>query len=600
MVTQGASRGVLLPLTLRTRLFLISISLVIVALSTGGAILESQLRAELSTIIVRGLTQNAGMARESLERLDVRSDAEIDELADRLGAAAELRLTVIDATGRVMGDSELTAAELETIDNHGTRPEVVDAVAVGIGVSRRHSATVDTAMLYVAVPFDDPRGGRGVVRAAQPLASIDALVWTQRRWLVVSGLIGIVLASGMSWLASYWVTAGLRDLVARARRVARAVHDDERPDEVEALSGSIDSLAHTLEHTVRELADERERFRSVLDGMAEATLSLDSNGRLDIVNPAARRLLSPTELTTGAAVDDLDLPESLLGLLRRGLAGESIRAEVAIELPPRNVEVAVSPLPRGGCTAVLHDVTGLRKLERVRRDFVANVSHELRTPTQTLRTTAETLLDSTDEEEREWLTEMLIRNASRLGSLVSDLLDLSRIEADHYPLDCVDRPIEPVIREAVATVPDRGRTVAVDVPPGVFARCDSDALHQVIVNLLDNATRHARPEGHVRVSAQTGARTVIEVVDDGAGIPPEHRARVFERFYRVDPGHSRTHGGTGLGLSIVRHLVEGMGGSITIDDGDTGGARVRVSLPSGSRGTASAPVQHVDVSRGRQ
>ena len=589
-----------MPSSLRSRLFVVSLCLVALAMVAGGAVLEFSLRSSLMEMVEVELTRSARGARETLRTLPESSwPAGVQGMANRLGEATQLRLTVIDSNGSVVGDSMVDEEELTELDDHRSRPEVIEALEQGLGVSQRHSSTLGQDMLYIAVPVAAPSGDTAVVRAAKPLEHVHALIWAQRRWVLLSGFVGVLVATGMSWLSTFWVTAGLRQLVVRSRALARP-DDASGPDELEMLSGSLDSLSEALEATVRELADERHRFRSVLDGMAEATLTLDSRGYLDIANPAARDLLAPAPLTIGTPLEELLGDESLKRMLEAGLGGTSVTDSIELVNPERCLDVSISPLERGGCIAVLHDVTDLRRLERVRRDFVANVSHELRTPVQALRATAELLIGSVDEEERAWLTDTLVRNSSRLGSLVSDLLDLSSIEAGQYPMRPEAVQILGVVQEALAAVPDRGRTVTVQVPADAYAWCDARALGQVVVNLVDNATRHAAESGAVVIWAHVDAELRLEVRDDGEGISEEHRSRVFERFYRVDAGHSRTHGGTGLGLSIVRHLVSEMGGVVSIHDAEPRGTCMRLTLPALQKSSVVAPVDVVDVGAGRQ
>jgi signal transduction histidine kinase len=395
----------------------------------------------------------------------------LDALADALGEASEARITFVAADGVVLGDSELDGSDLATIDNHGSRPEVVEARATGRGIERRYSTTVRHWMLYAAVPVE----GGAVVRAAMPLSEVDAVVGRVRAFVLVGVAFGLVLALVGSAISAEILSRSLRNLVENARTLvageARRI-DVPGEDEIVGLAGSFNQLAGELDRALTDLAHERDQ---------------------------------------------------------------------------------------------------LKRMERVRRDFVANVSHELRTPVSVILSNAETLADGAieDRARRDAFLQAIVRNADRLSRLITDLLDLARIEAGRYPIELEPIPLAEVVDDVVATLrtraEERGQTLTTEIPD-VEVVADERALEHVLGNLLDNALKYTPPGGHVVVRArQDGDLARIEVADDGPGVPEEHRDRLFERFYRVDPGRSREIGGTGLGLSIVKHLVQAMDGEVGVE-----------------------------------
>lgn len=581
----------------RGKLFLVSLGLMLLLGGAAGLYLEQGLRRWLEGQVEADLLRAARSTRETLALAAGAGDIDlVDRVADRLGGATGSRVTIIDGDGRVLGDSELSPAEVARVDNHAGRPEVTEALAAalpgGVGVARRHSTTVATDMLYVAVPFEGP-GGRGVIRAATPLGVVDEAVGRLRLFLSVAALLGLGIATGMSWLASHLLSRALRRLVGRARDLVAGEErriDIRSSDEIGRLAGSFNRMAEELQGAMATLASERSRFEAVLQSMSEAVLALDEAQRITLVNNATLTLLGLEERPIDRPLlEVLEIPAvgELAAAARSGPASTEFSI-TAGEPAPRRVLARATPLAAsGGTVIVMHDVTEMRRLETIRKDFVANVSHELRTPVSIIRANAETLLDGAleDPPRARSFVEALHRNSERLSRIIADLLDLSRIEAGRYKLEV--RPLE--VLEAVEhaveimepRILDRRLSLEVFVPEALEVRADAKALDQILVNLLDNAVKYTPEGGRVRISAEReGGEVWIGVEDSGPGIPPEHRERVFERFYRVDPGRSRDMGGTGLGLAIVKHFVESMRGSVGVASAEPRGSVFWLTLPA--------------------
>jgi two-component system phosphate regulon sensor histidine kinase PhoR len=584
----------------RGKLFLVSVSLVLGVVFLSGLYLESQLRSWAELRAQDELEGHARMVRLLLEEhrgplTGPQGSAESDAIADRLARPSDARVTIIDAAGNVLGDSEFTGTGLRELESHRDRPEVAAALREGRGAALRHSASLTTDMLYVALPFQLPGAGpegRGVVRVARPLREVDAAV--RRLWIAfaVAGVFAVLGAVLLSALASHFLSRTLRGLVQDARRMVETGEKSKlltlpRQDEIGGIAGSLNRMADELEAAVAALASERSRFEAVLESMDEGVIALDQKQQLTMINRAAVGLLSLSIEHDGTTLAERIPIPSLHEIVARALDGHPERQEFETRsTPPRQILAYASPLRSGqGAVVVMHDVTEIRRLERIRRDFVANVSHELRTPVSIIRLNAETLLDGALERPeiaRKFL-EAQMRNADRLAALVSDLLEISRIEAGTYEihLDFID--VAPIVERIVDSVEqiaaEKQMTILCDVPPDLCALADDHALEHVLLNLVDNAVKYTPSGGKIQVrAAVVGERVRIEVEDNGPGIEARHRDRIFERFYRVDKGRSREVGGTGLGLAIVKHLAEAMEGSVGVSAAEPQGSIFWVSL----------------------
>ncbi len=560
-------------LGLRGKLFLVALALTLAVLIPGGLFLQHELRRTTGDRVAQDLEHDLDAARIMFETAPVGDIPEIDALADRLGDALGCRVTVIDSGGRVLGDSQVPRAQIAGIENHGKRPEVMAALSAGAGAhgapvsAVRHSRTVQADLLYLAEPFRGPRVG-GVVRVAKPLDEIEQALARLRWLLVIAGFISLGCGVALSAAAAHYMSRTLRELVDSAHALAGG---SPKPG---PLAGSLKRLAQEIERTVGALASERARSAAVLEGMSEGVIALDGKSRVTLMNRAAHELLGSREEAVGRALLELVRVPVLDELVR---AGRSRSAELELPATRRRLLARLAPAspPGTGAILVLHDVTALHRLETIRRDFVANASHELRTPVTVISANAETLRAGAlaDPETARSLIDAIHRNAVRLTNLITDLLDLSRLEAARFRVE-----LEPVTLavaaaravEAVERMAESRRTViSIEVPANLVASADPGALQQVLVNLLTNAIAHTSEGTHVVIAAATaaaGGRVRLEVRDDGPGIPLAHRHRIFERFYRIDPGRSREMGGTGLGLSIVKHLVENAGGSVGLTE----------------------------------
>lgn len=553
----------------RGKLFAVSVLLILVVGLASGAYLEDRLRSWLDARVDGDLAWRLRAARLSLEAApSLPGVPATDRLADELGRALGCRVTVIARDGVVLGDSHVELARIPRIDNHGRRPEVLAALRQGWGQSERYSITDGGQLRYRAARYHRRDGSHGVVRVAVTLQEVERAVHALRLLLVAAGGVGLAIAVLMSALASHLQWRAVLDLLRDPRALAAAT-GGEVVGSPEAPGGT-PTLRRDLQRAVGTLAAERDRFDAVLQGLSEAVLALDAEQRVTLANPAALELLELSSSPVGSTLLEVIRVPAVAELAGAARAGRPGTTEFELLGTTRSVLARATPLGSGrGTVLVLLDVSDVRRLEAVRRDFVANASHELRTPISVIRANAETLLDGAlaDPEHARPMLEALLRNADRMARVVSDLLDISRIESGGWELHpgAVDvAGLADVVVERLGSQAEaRGLAVEVKAEPGTRVRADAKALDLVLSNLVENAVKYTDEGGHVEVDvAVAGDRVTIEVRDDGAGIEPRHRDRIFERFYRVDPGRSRAVGGTGLGLSIVRHLVEAMGGKV--------------------------------------
>lgn len=566
-----------------------------VGLLVGGWMESLDQTARGRTAVHETLTRQAALAAEFVgdRTLAMEGHVALDALADRLGTQTGTHVTLLDAMGRVVGDSRVPAERVPAIESHGDRPEVQAALAGETGVAERRSDTVGVNLAYLAVPIDGGSGGalRVAVPAAPSTAGGGAPAWLLGG--LAGGLIAIALGAGLARregraldqlrVLTHAVAAG--DLDYRLPRGQRA--------DVDEIATSIRSLAEQLRARLAETLSEKERLQAVLDGMTEAVLVIDTEGEIVLANDRLREFFGVrgdmTGRTTLEGIRNADLAELLLNAAAKP---EPVTAVLELTRPlHRTLRVHAVRFPSGateptGTVAVFHDVTELTQLEKMRRDFVANASHELRTPLAAIRGFAETLLGSPDlaEQDRRNYLEVIDRHARRLGTLVSDLLELSRIESGKSTLSPAAVEIAPVVtallREFGRRLDEKALTTTHELAGDAVAFADASAVEQILTNLLDNAIKYSEPGGTIHVDVRCDDHVVtVELRDTGLGIPEADLGRIFERFYRVDKARSRAAGGTGLGLAIVKHLVQSMDGEIAVESRVGAGSTFRFTLP---------------------
>jgi two-component system phosphate regulon sensor histidine kinase PhoR len=593
--------------------------LVLLVVGTSGVLVERDLRARTTNNIRIDLEHRAELLALLVGRIGLTA-ANADRLAEvtRVAAtAAGARITLIDPTGVVLADSEVPADQIVGLSNHADRPEVVDAIHQGAGYGMRRSDTLKRTLLYVAlrVPTTTGEDGFGVVRLAVYLDQVEAAVAQLRGELLAAGGVGLLLALGLSYGLSLLTLRPISELREVVQDIAEGKLGRrlgwESKDERGEIAASINRLARQLRDRSDEALREKLQLEAVLKGMVEGVIVLDREGRVMIANPRAQEMLSIWGDYAGRLVPEvIRSPEIDQALQDAARSEETVVREMEVRAEKKRVLLmhasgVPDADPRTGTVAVFHDVSELRRVDRVRRDFIANASHELRTPLTSIQGFADTLANSdVESEQRSQYLGMIVRNAQRMSSLIDDLLTLSRIESGAETLTRTSVDVLRVVDTVLADFAPRFEEASIEVTlhavPVRDCYIDRDALEQILSNLLSNAARYSnagsrvdvyveerieepadgKGEGKAQGQRGRGEGSVeIRIEDTGIGIPPEDLTRIFERFYRVDAARSRALGSTGLGLSIVKHLVRALEGELRVESEPGKGSRFSFTLP---------------------
>jgi two-component system phosphate regulon sensor histidine kinase PhoR len=559
---------------------------------------QSQLERELDD----KLRSIAAALGETL--VDSWPDGPTDEIQARLqtaGRRLDARLTLIDMNGRVLADSSLPdRAAVEKMENHRDRLEFIEARRTGAGEGSHLSTTLHKRMRYQATRIDSADGEPlGVVRVSLPTREVSQQAAGLTRW---ASAIGACVVAATLALA-YWIlkrlTEPLRSLAGAADAILAGQYDQRLPvhhqasEEVGVLARALGEVRNRLALGEQQLRSTSQTQATVLEGMTESVIAVDRHERLLFANAAAGRSLG----FNSRGVEGLTLMEAVRSHELRAAMMQALRTRqpYSCELDwraggGRTFDVLAAPLPGEpppGAVLVLRDVTELKRLEKMRQQFIANVSHELKTPLSSIKAYTETLLGGArdDAEHCERFLTRIDEQAARLHEIVQDMLSLARIEAGQAALELTDVSLARVVRRSIADYEPQaiaGEIVLENqaIDADLKVRADEDGVRQILSNLIDNAVKYTPPGGRVSVRCQRdGTMAIIEVADTGVGLAPEHHSRVFERFYRVDRARSRELGGTGLGLSIVKHLCLDMGGRVSVQSELNRGSTFEVRLP---------------------
>ena len=625
-------------MSIRIQLTLSYIGIVLLVLFAMYLYLGTTLKASLSSRITGELEIQAALSREFL--LDAlpqtsRFTYEIDSLIDRLGKIGGMRLTFIDVDGHVRGDTERDGAELRAMDNHLNRPEVQDALKKGRGIRDRYSTTTQTEFRYFAVPVERAGELLGICRVALPMKAVNSAIFNLWRMLLLVSAGGLLLAILFSIFTAGAIVKPIENLTQTTQSLAAGKIDSRVPvnssNELGQLSRNFNLMANRVQGQIYRISQEHQRLETILTNMNEGVLLLNGAYEVTYANPAAIAMLTlpeaqrgtgtrPTmeekdEAYIGRALIEINRKPELQALLKEAKeTGKVAFTEIRLgNLMEPEAEVTVVPITtpenRGTADAasrasepeyliVIHDVSQVRQLERIRSDFVANVSHELRTPLTSIQGYAETLLngefdspigsglDITEKKRREEFLIKILNHAARLSRLVADLLELSRLESGDVKLKRAPCPLnafhETILDVFEPVLEESGVVLTWSTPETLpQVNVDKQLFMQVFVNLIDNAIKYTPDGGTIEVSAEvSGAELIVHVKDTGIGIPSESQSRVFERFYRVDKGRAREMGGTGLGLAITKHIVLRHGGRIWLESTLGQGTVFHVALPN--------------------
>ncbi len=526
---------------------------------------------------------------------------EIDALCKRLGQAgnSQMRLTVIAVDGKVLGDSDENPALME---DHSNRAEIVSAIREGFGQSMRFSPTLGKNMMYVAVPVKEDGQPIAVVRTAIPVTEIDHALNRIYVTIVWAGLIVALCAAFLSLLISRQISQPITRMKRIAQLFAQGQLNIRVPDagaaELDELAKALNEMATQLQDRIVTITRQRNEVKAILSSLVEGVLAVDSRGRIVSVNKAAAQLLNIDPVhAQGRNVEEVIRNVGLQQFVRETL--ESDRpTEGDVSFPEEGgrffhvhgASLADPQAERGGAVIVLSDMTRIHRLENLRRDFVANVSHELKTPVTSIQGFVEALMDGgpDDPEQGQRYLGIIAKHAERLNAIIDDLLSLSRLEegAERRAILFEDVELRPALEAAVELAGIRAEQkhikIQLSCDESVSAKINAPLLEQAIVNLLDNAVKYSDEGTTVSIEVSREDKEIaISVKDTGCGIPQEHLARIFERFYVVDKSRSRKLGGTGLGLAIVKHITLVHGGHVGVESAPGEGTTFTIHLPRG-------------------
>jgi len=575
-------------------LLIILVSLLAISWIAAGVLRQSYL-----TEIKHHLKSQAGLVeREMRGSISAGDSTAVNRLCRELSQTVGARITIILPSGKVMGDSQENPVRM---DNHADRPEIMAALDGQVGISNRFSHTLRKDMMYLAIPHIRGNSLPAVIRLAIPITSIRQSLKGGYLKLALAGLLIALLAAAVSLAVSYQISRPLREIKNGAEHFARGDFDHKLPipnsEEIGGLAETLNQMAGQLDERIRTILRQRHEQEAVLSSMVEGVLAVDADECIININSSAVDMLGiQTGRVRGQSLQEAVRNTDLQGFVTKTLASPTV-LEDEIVLYKYNTERLMhvhgttlrDEQGQGiGALIVLNDITRLRRLEGMRRDFVANVSHELKTPITGIQGFVETLLDGAmnkPQESRRFL-EIILKYAERLNAIIEDLLNLSRIEqeAEKKEIQLESCKIQDVLKSVIllyeARTASQKHEIKLDCPEDLGAQANIPLLEQALINLIDNAVKYSEPGKVITVEAErSGAEVVMRVRDQGGGIESQHLTRIFERFYRVDRARSRELGGTGLGLAIVKHIAQAHGGSVSVESTPGRGSVFTLKLP---------------------
>lgn len=571
---------------MRNRLFFKLMAAFVLVIGAATTVLDYSVRHgwqdSLREEIQRDVTQKALMFAN---RVNTDRQGNLQALVSQEGQTAGARATVIDAAGKVLADSE---ADPATMENHAHRAEFAAALRGNVGSEIRRSQPLGVRILYVAAPISG-----GAVRFAYPLSDVETATAHVRRKLFLTSALTFAVALVLAGFAAHSTATRLERIVQFAERIAAgdlaARIAESSGDEIGQMASALDKTARYLQVNFAALETSQRQLETLLNSMQDAVIAVSADGRVQWANQAMDRLIPLKTRLREPIVETVRDPD-FLSAVRGAAENQKVCTARSVSfIPGRTFDVTAAPMPGGGAVAVLRDLTETERVEKTRRDFIANVSHELRTPLTSIQGYAETLLDSAAENGhgREFI-EIIRKNAARMSRLTEDLLTLARVESGEQRFRI--EPVMPseLLQDAVESFREMARSHDVELKvednTSGPVEADREAIHQVFSNLIENALKYAASGRQVVLGARRVAQGIeFYVRDFGPGIPSEHLPRLFERFYRVDKARSRESGGTGLGLAIAKHIVLAHRGAIRADSELNHGSSFLFVLPVASR-----------------
>ena len=589
----------MLKISFRSRIIWSYILLIIIPFVFVAVLLDKKLEelalADIKTSLIKQAYLIESLVKK--EDLDKNNRPRLDQLAKDVNAKIKSRVTLIDKLGVVLADSEKSAAEVPAMENHADRPEVKTAFSGSTGEDIRYSKTLKIDMLYIALPISAGRDVIGVIRLALPLEQVHRILGTTRQTIIFSLLFALALAFVIGSLLSRSIIKPLNRIIYVSRKFAQGdfnhqLYQNSR-DEIGELALTLNAMAEDIQNKIREVELQNQQLQTIFQSMVEGIILVDKSLAIVTVNAPIERIFGvPGQDIKGRlfleVIPNNDIADIFSQVLK---SGELLTKELSIVWPVNRIfQLNASPIFQkkevNGCLLVMHDVTEIRKLERVRSDFVANVSHELKTPLTSIKGFVETLIEGAleDKENARHFLQIIQEHTDRLNNLINDLLDLSYLESKGIKLEnqsfILNDLVDKVLGGFRVQIQKRSLGVNSEIPAGISLEADRAKIEQVLTNLVDNAIKFNREKGSIRIySQEQNGKIKVIIEDSGLGIPPKDLPRIFERFYRVDKARSREMGGTGLGLAIVKHIVELHGGTAGVESNEGLGSKFWFILP---------------------
>ena len=592
------------------------LSVLVLVLASAHLYLDRAIRDFWVSHLEQRLLREVRFARVHLSDV-ANTDGGLTSIVNEVGVRLGVRATLINGQGRVLADSEVEPYDLSALENHADHPEISTARQQGRGSSLRYSNALDTEILHVATTVPEIGDGHFVLRLALPLRDMGHIEHLVSRAIWMASILGLCLAGLLAYATSRYISRPILDAIWFVKNIAsgRLKHRTLRVGstrELRDLGTALDDMRRQIQTHIGQITLEKSRLEAVLTSITEAILVTDQSGRILMGNQTFEKLFGVSDVIEGRMPIELvrhrDVQDAIEQTLKTGQAAflDLTRSDDR----ERHFDVQIAPILQddhiAGSVTIFYDITELRRLERIRKDFVANVSHELRTPLTTIKGCASTLADGAldDQEASQRFVKMINTHADRLHNLVEDILDLSRIESGALPLELGVYPVHEMVNAVVGQIrplaKEKALTIEINTKENV--QCDHKLIEQALLNLLDNAVKYTpeggkiwiqtrdfkhaendrenRRNGQEKVENQTYTdRIALEVRDTGIGVPLSDMDRIFERFYRVDKGRSRAMGGTGLGLSIVRHIMDAHGERVYVESEQGKGSTFGLTLP---------------------
>ena len=581
---------------IRSRIFFIVFVLLTISIAITYVVAERDLNNTFKEQTLNELEKKANLLAISVGSLTRFDDINAADLfANELGSATNSRVTFIKNDGQVIGDSELDFDEISIIDNHGNRSEVIDALKNGTGWSSRYSSTLNQDLLYFAIQ-DNEDVYPNIIRISVPITYIDNITDTLGLSVLLLFVVVFIVSAIASGVSANYLYSNIQELANVASNISKGktISDDidalptQRDDEFGTVARSISQLSEDLKNQIKIIAKQRDQFGLVLDDLGEGIIVTNKKGKVVFTNEQASVILN-TENLFDRNIKEFDIP-ALNYLFKRVKSKKRADIEFEIEINRRTTKWVLGSMNQSKTTGqfilVLHDITQLRQLNSMRRDFISNLSHELRTPVSVIRANSETLLDGAleDKKEAKIFSKAILHNAERLTSMVSDLIDLSRIDYGDLKLNIVEVNLDNFIKSFIDSMKSvmKKKDIYIEYQPrhkkNIMA--DVQALERVMNNLIDNAFKYSPKDSVIEISTITNNNHIkINVADQGSGISEIDQEYIFDRFYRTASARASENKGSGLGLAIVKNLINSLNGEVGVSNRPEGGSIFWFTLP---------------------